>query len=142
LSRERRQRRGLHEAEQLLFVLAIHSASEQVILSYPRSEQNGETASTPSFYLLRVLEALTGAPATFADLREWEHRAPLFPVSFGPPSEAHRFNRVSSPQRRACSRFRDPALLRISTDSVAIFCPHFRRYAKDGTANTLRLLTV
>ena len=88
LSRELRQRRGLHEAEQLLFVLAIHSASEQVILSYPRSEQNGETASTPSFYLLRVLEALTGAPATFADLREWEHRAPLFPVSLGPPSEA------------------------------------------------------
>ncbi len=88
LSRELRPRRGLHEAEQLLFVLAVQSASEQVVLSYPRSGQNGETATTPSFYLLRALEALTGAVATFADLREWEHRVSLLPVSLGPPSDA------------------------------------------------------
>src|SRR5262249_14151758 len=88
LSCELRQRRGLSEAEQLLFALAVHSASEQIILSYPRSEQSGETTCTPSFYLLRVLEALTGAPATFADLHEWEHRAPLLPIVLGPPSDA------------------------------------------------------
>ncbi len=88
LSCELRPRRGLTEAEHLLFVLAIHSAREQVVFSYPRAEQSGEQALTPSFYLLRVLETLTGTPVTFAALREWEHTAPLLPTVLGPPSDA------------------------------------------------------
>lgn len=88
LSCELRQRRGLNEAEQLLFMLAIQGAREWVVFSYPRAEQGGSLARTPSFYLLRVLEALTGELASFADLRDWERRAPLLPSVLGPPNEA------------------------------------------------------
>jgi ATP-dependent helicase/nuclease subunit B len=88
LSCELRQRRGLSEAEQLLFMLAIQSAREWVVFSYPRAEQGGGLSRTPSFYLLRALEALTGEPASFTELREWEQRAPLLPGVLGPANEA------------------------------------------------------
>lgn len=88
LACELRQRRGLSEAEQLLFVLAVQNAREWVVFSYPRAEREGSPSRSPSFYLLRALEAVTGEPASFADLRAWEQRAPLFPLVLGPPGEA------------------------------------------------------
>lgn len=88
VSCELRQRRGFSEAEQLLLALAIQGAQEQVVLSYPRTEPGGEAMQTPSFYLLRALEAIRGIPATFSDLREWERRAPLFPTAVTAPQEA------------------------------------------------------
>jgi ATP-dependent helicase/DNAse subunit B len=88
LACELRPRRGLNDAEHLLFVLAVQSAQEQVVFSYPRAEQNGEQIHTPSFYLLRAVETLTDATATFAELREWTHVTPLLPTVLGPPSDA------------------------------------------------------
>lgn len=87
-SHELRQRRHLSETEQLLFVLAVQSAREWVVFSYPYAEHGGDLPQSPSFFLLHVLEALSGAPASFTDLREWEQRAPLLPAVLGPPSEA------------------------------------------------------
>ncbi|MGE0683377.1 MAG: PD-(D/E)XK nuclease family protein, partial [Candidatus Binatia bacterium] len=87
-SHELRQRRHLSETEQLLFVLAVQSAREWVVFSYPYAEHGGDLLQTPSFFLLRALEALSGTPTSFADLREWERRAPLLPTVLGPPNEA------------------------------------------------------
>jgi ATP-dependent helicase/DNAse subunit B len=87
-SHELRQRRHLSETEQFLFVLAVQSAREWVVFSYPYAEHGGDLPRTPSFFLLRALEALSGAPASFADLRDWERRAPLLPAVLGPPGEA------------------------------------------------------
>jgi RecB family exonuclease len=37
---------------------------------------------------LRAIEALSGTPASFADLQEWEQSRPLFPTVLGPVHEA------------------------------------------------------
>ncbi len=88
LSVELRQRRGLSEAEHVLFALAVHSAREWLVLSYPRAEHGGSLARTPSFYLLRAIEAMSNESASFAELRTWEHRASFLPVALGPLSDA------------------------------------------------------
>ncbi|MBI3247727.1 MAG: PD-(D/E)XK nuclease family protein [Deltaproteobacteria bacterium] len=88
LSVELRQRRGLSEAEQLLFVFAVHSAREWLVLSYPRAEHGGGLARTPSFYLLRAIEAMSDEPTSFAELRTWERRASFLPAALGPMNEA------------------------------------------------------
>ena len=88
LSCELRPRRGLSETEQLLFLLAIHSAREWVVFSYPSRGQSGDLPQTPSFFLLRALEALTNAPASFADLHVWERQAQLLPSEIAAPSKA------------------------------------------------------
>ncbi|MBI3302353.1 MAG: hypothetical protein HYZ72_09815, partial [Deltaproteobacteria bacterium] len=82
------QRRRLSEAERLLFTLATQSASDRLVLTYPRSDHGGGPAQVPSFYLLRVIEALTGKPASFADLDAWGRRVLLTPFYAGPPSRA------------------------------------------------------
>jgi ATP-dependent helicase/DNAse subunit B len=87
-SHELRQRRHLSETEQFLFVLAVQSAREWVVFSYPYAEHGGDLPRTPSFFLLRAIEALSGTPTSFEDLREWERRASLLPAVLGPPSEA------------------------------------------------------
>jgi ATP-dependent helicase/DNAse subunit B len=81
-----RQRRSLSDAERLLFTLAVQSANERLVLTYPRSDHG--PARVPSFYLLRIIEALSGKPASFADLEEQERRVPLVPFFAGPPSKA------------------------------------------------------
>lgn len=87
-SRELRQRRQFSEVEQLLFVLAVQSAREWIVFSYPYAEQGRDRLPAPSFFLLRVLEALRGAPASFTELRDWEHRTPALPLVLGPTREA------------------------------------------------------
>lgn len=83
---ELQQRRSLSETEQLLFVLAVQSAQDWVIFSYPYAE--GDLQRTPSFFLLRALEALRGTPTSFTDLRDWEQRMPFLPTIADPPYEA------------------------------------------------------
>lgn len=85
---ELRQRRHLSETEQLLFVLAVQSAREWVVFSYPYAEHGGDLAQTPSFFLLRAIEAVSGTPASLADLHAWERRTSLLPTVLDPPSEA------------------------------------------------------
>jgi ATP-dependent helicase/DNAse subunit B len=87
-SHELRQRRHLSETEQFLFTLAVQSAREWVVFSYPYAEQGGDLPRTPSFFLLRAIEALSGRSTSFAELREWEQRAPLLPTALDPPTEA------------------------------------------------------
>ena len=82
------QRRRLSDAERLLFTLATQSASDWLVLTYPRPDHGSGLAQVPSFYLLRALEALSGKPASFADLGEWGRRVPLAPLYSGPPSGA------------------------------------------------------
>ncbi|MGH7965138.1 MAG: PD-(D/E)XK nuclease family protein, partial [Candidatus Binatia bacterium] len=82
------QHSRLNEAERLWFTLATQSAVDRLVLTYSRFDQVGGHAQVPSFYLLRVIEALSGQPASFADLDEWVVRVPLTPFSAGPPSKA------------------------------------------------------
>ncbi len=76
------------EEECLLFCLAIQSAAEHLILSYPSHDQASGRPHLPSWYLLRVLEALRGQVQTFADLEAWSQRIPLTPVYAGPAEQA------------------------------------------------------
>src|SRR5713101_5037248 len=82
------QRGRLSEAERVLFTLTTWSASERLVLTYPRLNQVSGHSQVPSFYLLRVIEALSGQPASFTDLEDWCVRAPLAPLYAGPPSKA------------------------------------------------------
>ena len=54
--------------EQLLFRLAAGAARERVVLSWPRLEPSRGRELVPSHYLLRVVEALTGARCDYAGL--------------------------------------------------------------------------
>ena len=82
------QRGQRNEEERLLFCLATQSAVEHIILSYPSHDQSSGRPQLPSWYLLRVLEALRGQVQTFADLEAWSQRAPLAPVYAGPAQQA------------------------------------------------------
>lgn len=82
------QRSQHTEEERLLFCLATQSAVEHLILSYPSHDQASGRPQLPSWYLLRVLEALRGQVQTFADLEAWCQRVPLTPVYAGPVQQA------------------------------------------------------
>ncbi len=82
------QRRHLSEEERLLFTLITQSAVERLVLTFPRLDQAGGHVQAPSFYLLHVIEALSGHPVSLAHLEEWCVRVPLAPLYAGPPSRA------------------------------------------------------
>lgn len=82
------QRGQRNEEERLLFCLATQTAVEHLILSYPSHDQSSGRPQLPSWYLLRVLEALRGRVQTFADLEAWSQRVPLAPVYAGPIQQA------------------------------------------------------
>ncbi|MCI0621540.1 MAG: exodeoxyribonuclease V subunit gamma [Acidobacteria bacterium] len=56
------------QEERLLFLLALESATERLVLSFPRADVVAGAEHIPSYYVLRVLECLSGRPATYADL--------------------------------------------------------------------------
>ena len=85
---EIRQRSQQNEEDRLLFSLIAHSATEYLVLTYPSQDQTSGHVHMPSWYLLRVLEALRGTPQTFADLESWCQRVPLVPVYTSPPDKA------------------------------------------------------
>ncbi len=82
------QRGQRHEEERLLFCLATQGANKHLILSYPSYDKLSGRPQLPSWYLLRVLEALRGQAQTFADLDAWSQRIPLTPVYAGPVQQA------------------------------------------------------
>jgi len=82
------QRRRLSEEERVLFILATQSATECLVLTCPRLNQVSGHTQAPSFYPLHVVEALTGKPASLADLEERGIRVPLAPMHAGSPSRA------------------------------------------------------
>jgi ATP-dependent helicase/nuclease subunit B len=83
---QQRYRQG--EAERLLFTRTLHSATERLMLTYPRLDYANGHAHTPSSYLLRVVEALSGRYATLSDLEDWSETVPLTPLYHGPPQRA------------------------------------------------------
>ncbi|MBP1720028.1 MAG: ATP-dependent nuclease subunit B-like protein, partial [Deltaproteobacteria bacterium] len=56
------------QEERLLFALAASSAGEKLILSYPRLDPTSGRERIPSFFLLRVGEALLGEPLDYSRL--------------------------------------------------------------------------
>lgn len=72
MTRERRP-----AEEQFAFRHALGAASEHVVLSYPRLDAATGQVRVPSHFLLRVAEALTGAPADFNTLEKLADRIPL-----------------------------------------------------------------
>lgn len=83
---QQRYRQG--EAERLLFTRTLHSATERLMLTYPRMDYANGHAYTPSSYLLRVVEALSGRYATLSNLEDWSETVPLTPLYHGPPQRA------------------------------------------------------
>lgn len=58
------------EEEKLLFTLAVASARHKLALTFPRLDPQTARTKTPSYFLLRSMEAITGAPFDFALLDE------------------------------------------------------------------------
>jgi hypothetical protein len=83
---QQRYRQG--EADRLLFTRTLHSGTERLLLTYPRLDNATGHVHTPSSYLLRVVEALSGGYATLADLTDWSETVPLTPLYQGPPQRA------------------------------------------------------
>lgn len=54
-----------HDEERLLFQLAVESARERLVLTYPRLDPFNGSPRVPSILLLHVLEALRGGSANF-----------------------------------------------------------------------------
>ncbi|MBM4256029.1 MAG: hypothetical protein FJ147_09045 [Deltaproteobacteria bacterium] len=83
-----RQRNRIVEEDRLAFAFAVQSATEYLVFTYARQDQASGRMQVPSTYLLRVVEALSGQPASFADLTDVSVHVPLSPVWNGPPSAA------------------------------------------------------
>lgn len=63
--------------EQFAFRHALGAAAEALVLSYPRLDAATGQVRVPSHFLLRVAEALTGAPADYNSLEKLTERIPL-----------------------------------------------------------------
>lgn len=83
---QQRYRQG--EAERLLLTRTLHSATERLILTYPRLDPLSGRSHVPSSYLLRIVEAISGRYATLSDLEDWSETVPLSPLYNGPPQQA------------------------------------------------------
>lgn len=59
-----------HDEERLLFQLAVESARERLVLTYPRLDPFSGAERVPSIFLVHALEALRGGTATFETLKE------------------------------------------------------------------------
>jgi ATP-dependent helicase/DNAse subunit B len=61
-------KRARPQEERLLFLLALESATERLVLTFPRAEAVSGAEHIPSYYVLRTLECLSGGPTNYADL--------------------------------------------------------------------------
>ena len=79
LGKELVQKSRQFDEERLLFVLTVMAAQERILLTYPRMELLTGRERVPSFFLLRLMEAVTGRLATFSNFNEWDvqSRVPL-----------------------------------------------------------------
>ena len=83
-------KRSRFQEEKLLFTLALGSAGEKLILSYPRLDPSSSRERIPSFFLLRVGEALSGKSIDYSGLEVLPQfqRVPLSRLSPEDPGEA------------------------------------------------------
>jgi len=105
------QRYRQSEAERLLFTRTLQSATERLILTYPRLDYASGRSQVPSSYLLRVVESMSGRYAALSDLEDWSETVPLAPLYNGPPQralDASEFHLTSIERARARE---DPAPL-------------------------------
>jgi ATP-dependent helicase/DNAse subunit B len=79
VGKELSQKSRQYEEERLLFAFTLMAAREKILFSTPRIELLTARERIPSFFLLRLMEAATGRPASFADFEAWElvRRVPL-----------------------------------------------------------------
>ena len=83
-------KRSRFQEEKLLFSLALGSAREKLILSYPRLDPSSGRNRIPSFFLLRVGEALHGERIDYSRLETLPEyrRVPLSKLAPEEPSQA------------------------------------------------------
>ncbi len=83
-------KRSRFQEEKLLFTLALGSAGEKLILSYPRLDPSSSRERIPSFFLLRVGEALSGKSLDYSGLEVLPQfqRVPLSRLAPEDPGEA------------------------------------------------------
>lgn len=64
-------KRRRREEEELLFALAVQAARRRLVLTYPRLDPGTARPRIASHFLLRVVEAMTGAPADYGALEKF-----------------------------------------------------------------------
>lgn len=79
LRKELAQKERGFDEERLLFTLTLMSAQERALFTFPRLEPFTARERIPSFFLLRLMEAVTGKAVDFSDFEEWRllERVPL-----------------------------------------------------------------
>jgi ATP-dependent helicase/DNAse subunit B len=79
LNKELAQKEKGFDEERLLFSLTLMSAEERILLTFPRLEPFTAREKIPSFFLLRLMEAVVGRAVDFSDFERWRllERAPL-----------------------------------------------------------------
>ncbi|MSR64232.1 MAG: hypothetical protein EXS18_00435 [Verrucomicrobiae bacterium] len=78
-----------HDEERLLFQLAVESARERLVLTYPRLDPFTGSQRVPSILLLHTIEALRGGTANFSSLEDdpLHHVVPLQEITTNRPSQ-------------------------------------------------------
>ena len=79
LKKELAQKERGFDEERLLFTLAVIGARERLLLTFPRLEPLTGREKIPSFFLLRLMEAVVGRTVDFGDFQDWPslERIPL-----------------------------------------------------------------
>ena len=79
LKKELAQKERGFDEERLLFTLTLMGAQERILFTFPRLEPFTARERIPSFFLLRLMEAVVGKTMDFSDLEEWPllERVPL-----------------------------------------------------------------
>jgi len=78
------------DEERLQLCLAVGAATERIHLSYPRIEIGESRPRVPSFYVLDVMRAVTGAIPRYADLAEQAARDGGASLAWPAPADARR----------------------------------------------------
>lgn len=79
LKKELAQKERGFDEERLLFILTLIGAQERILLTFPRLEPFTARERIPSFFLLRLMEAVMGKAVNFSDFEQWDllERMPL-----------------------------------------------------------------
>ncbi|MDD5448486.1 MAG: exodeoxyribonuclease V subunit gamma [Actinomycetota bacterium] len=91
--------------EKLLFSLAVQTAKEHLVLSYPRLDPGSGSPRLPSFFLIKAAQSYTNERVNYETLEDTEgfHRVPLLPVCHPPERslslEEYHLTKVLSPSQ-------------------------------------------
>ena len=79
LKKELAQKERGFDEERLLFTLTLIGAQERILFTFPRLEPFTARERIPSFFLLRLMEAVIGKTVDYSDFEEWHllERIPL-----------------------------------------------------------------